>query len=274
MHAFRLLRSFPSGRVILATVVLVPLASCLRVGAGESSLSRYGAVTISATTGGPGVARADGSAIFFEAFTASVPDSRFPSNACRVSVVDTTTRTSRGDLKAGAQLGLSLGAGANKTSATLAFNEAQMRYSAPGLLSYSAGDSVLVSVPGDASGFPASNISVLLAEPLAPEDIVTPAPGMPMEVRWNASADQTGAFIIAIRYANPVTSTYANEQLVCSVSDTGNADISSNILESFLNSPSALRSVYLTRWRTQAVQVNDRSLLHIVSSVDTAATLK
>lgn len=274
MHAFHLFRSFLRGRVILATVVLIPLASCLRVGAGESNLSRFGAVTISASTGGPGVARAAASAIFFEAFTASVPDSRYPSNACRVSAVDTTTRTARGDLKAGAQLGLSYGLGANTTSATLAFNEARMSYGASGLVSYSAGDSIMVSVPGDASGFPASNIKLLLAEPLVAEDVVTPALGTPMEVRWNASSDQTGAFIIAVRYANPATSTYANEQVVCSVADTGNADISSNILEPFLNSPAALRSVHLTRWRTQSVQVNDRSLLHIVSSIDTAATLK
>ena len=274
MHASRLSRFFPSHRLILATVVLVPLASCLRVGAGESNLSRFGAVSITASTGGPGVARADGSAIFFEAFTASIPDSRFPSNACRVSVVDTTTRTSRGDVKAGAQLALSYGVGANTTSSTLPFDEAQMRYSAPGLINYSAGDSVMVSVPGDASGFPASNIKLLLAEPLVPQDIVVPTTGAPMEVRWNASANPTGAFIIAIRYANPATSTYANEQLVCSVTDTGSADISSNILEPFLNSPVALRSVEITRWRTQSVQVNDKALLHIVSSVDTTVVLK
>ncbi len=119
----------------------------------------------------------------------------------------------------------------------------------------------------------ASTVTVRLAEPIIPEDITTPLANSDMAVRWNAG-DATSAIILTIRYANPANSTYANEQLLCSLRDDGSEDILSTALGPFLLSPANMRSVKLTRWRTQVVQPDTRSILHIVSTVDSTAKLK
>ncbi|MEO7362850.1 MAG: hypothetical protein ABI120_21135 [Gemmatimonadaceae bacterium] len=257
---------------LFAAVLLVPLASCLSVVDNNNNLYQYGAVTVRGLGGGA-QASANASGVFFSALSASIPDSRLVQNSCAFSAVDTTTPVSRGDLRAGSAVTLISGAGSSKTTTTLSFNSTNVSYVGAEGFSYKAGDSATVSVPGDAAGFPGSSVTVRLAEPIIPADITTPLANDPMLVRWNVG-DSTSAIILSIKYANPITSTYANEQVVCSLRDDGAEDIAATALGPFLLSPLAKRSVKITRWRTSAVQPGTRSLLHIVSTVDSTAKLK
>ena len=258
---------------VLAAVLLLPLASCLNVVDNSNNLYQYGAIAVRALGGGAAQVRASTNGVFFSALSASIPDSRVVQNSCAFSAVDTTTPATQGDLRAGSAVTLLTGAGSNKTTTTLAFNSTNMSYVGTSNFTYKTADSATVSVPGDAAGFPASSVTVRLAEPIIPADITVPLANDPMIVRWNVG-DSTSAIILSIKYANPINSTYANEQVLCSLKDDGGEDIAATALGPFLLSPVAKRSVKITRWRTNAVQPGTRSLLHIVSTVDSIAKLK
>jgi hypothetical protein len=128
-----------------------------------------------------------------------------------------------------------------------------------------------VSIPGG-ERFPASNVTVKLAEPIIPGAVAIPAAGQPLVVTWNATNDATTAVRLSLRYANPASSTFANEQVFCSLRDDGRTEIPANALASFLASPNARRSLTLTRFRTNEARPGPNALLHIATTVDTTVT--
>lgn len=260
-------------RRVGAALLLLPMAACLNVVDNNNNLYQYGAVTVRGQGGGAAQVAATTSAVFFSALSATVPDSRNVQNSCAFSAVDTLPRTEQGDLRAGSALSMLIGAGSSKGTIALPYVSTNVSYVGTQGFTYKAGDSATVAVPGDASGFTASGISIRLAEPIVPEDITVPLANNPMTVKWNPG-DSTSAIILSIRYANPINSTYANEQVLCSLRDDGTEDIAATALGPFLLSPLNKRSVKITRWRTQVVQPNLRSILHIVSTVDSTAKLK
>ena len=256
-----------------AVLLLTPMASCLNVVDNNNNLYLFGAITVRGLGGGVAQSAATTSGVFFSALAANVPDSRGVQNSCAFSAVDTVTRAEQGDLRAGAALALLTGAGSNKSTISLPYNSINSNYVGASGFTYKSGDSATISVPGESGGFIASTVSVRLAEPIVPEDITVPLANSPMTVRWNPG-DSTSAIILSIKYANPINSTYANEQVLCSLRDDGLEDIAATALGPFLQSPANKRSIKITRWRTQVAQPNLRSILHIVSTVDSMAKLK
>ena len=201
-------------------------------------------------------------------------DSRTPLNYCQYSVVDTTTAPLAGGISGGTPLTYLFGRGAIFNTVDVPYDAANKRYVAGSPTTYTSGDSLKVLVTGDVTGFPASTVSVRLAEPLTPEPVVLPAAGLPMLVRWNASPDTTSAIIISLKYANPANSPYPNEQILCSLKDDGTEDLPATALAPVLASPASMRSLTLTRWRTQYVTPSTTSLLHVVTSIDTVIKLQ
>lgn len=252
--------------------LLVPLASCLNASDNSNNLFQYGALAVTGLGGGTQVS-ATANGIFFEALAANIPDSRTVQNTCVTGAVESTASPAQGELKAGAALSMLSGAGSGKVTTTLAFNSLNVSYLGTAGFTYKSGDSATVLVPGETGGFPASSVTVRLAEPIIPEDITVPNASADMPVRWNVG-DSTSAIILSIQYANPASSASANEQLVCSLKDDGNETVPFSSLALFINSPADKRAVRLTRWRTSVVQPTARSVLHIVSSTDSAAKLK
>ncbi|MEO7998822.1 MAG: hypothetical protein ABI852_15335 [Gemmatimonadaceae bacterium] len=258
----------------VAALVVLPLSACFRSVTEGGTITKYGAISILGAPSTGGNATATASAIFFQAYAVSVPDSRLQSNSCQYATVDTTHSTSPGVLRAGSSLSLLFGTSGATTQREMSFESATARYLSSTPTTYKANDSVTVAIPGDAAGFPASSIKIRLAEPLLPTDVTVPPTGTDMAVRWNASPDSTTAIILSLKYANPASSTYANEQIICALKDDGTEDISTSALGPFSLSPVALRSLKLTRWRTNAVTMADGSFLHIVTTVDSLVKLK
>ncbi|MEO7362947.1 MAG: hypothetical protein ABI120_21620 [Gemmatimonadaceae bacterium] len=262
-----------SGARLAVALVVVPLAGCLKSVNENSNATKYGAIAVTGIPVANGNGAASASAIFFQAFSVNIPDSRLQSNGCQFASVDTTQAASTGQLKAGTALSMIVGSGATTTARELGYDLANLRYQSSAVL-YKANDSITVSIPGDAAGFPASSIKLRLAEPLFPEDVTVPTGSDKMTVRWNASSDTTTAIILSLRYANPPSSTYANEQLICALKDDGAEDITGTVLGPFTLSPVGMRSLKLTRWRTNLVLPGDAAVLHIVSTIDTLVKLK
>jgi hypothetical protein len=273
MNSVQSIRAARKARLTLATATLLPLSACLNVVGDSNNFNNYGAITIRGSGGTLSPVTTVGDAVFFRALNASVPNSATVTNNCAYSAVDTTTPVSRGDLRAGSELTLVSGANANKVTRAMALNATTVAYKTASPFTYAAGDSVRITVPGDAAGYPESNIVVRLAEPIIPEDVVVPPENTAMQIRWN-QGDGTSAIILTVRYANPATSNYPNEQIVCSLVDDGSEDLPANGIGPFLNSPADKRSIRLSRWRTAQNNPTAATLLHIVSLVDSAAKLK
>lgn len=265
----RLNRSWAVGSV-LATVVAASLGACTNLTSTNPEPNRYGSVSVIGKNAAGGRVSATATAIFFEAYTAAVPASVLQqSDQCVYSAVDTTPTVTKGVKQAGAAVSL----GVAGSSISMPFDAALFRYATPAAtpISYGRGDVVQATVPGDPAVYPAASVSVKLAEPLIPGTITVPAGTTPMVFTWNTpeASDTTSAIILSLRYANPATSTYGNEQIYCALKDDGVHQLPTSALAAFLASPNDKRSLILTRWRTREVSVDGRTILHIATSVDT-----
>lgn len=246
-------------------------SACTSLTDVNPSPNRYGAVSIRARNAPNGRASAMATAIIFEAFTAAVPNSALQqTDQCVYAAVDTATASTKGVKRAGDQVSLSVGG----TVVSLPYDDLNFRYATPATapFSYGAGDIVQATIPGNADVYPAASIGVRLAEPLIPGVIAVPTGTAPMVFTWNASNDSTAAIILSLRYANPTTSTIANEQIYCSLRDDGAHQLPTTALAAFLASPNDKRALQLTRWRTRESLIDSRTILHIATSVDTSLT--
>lgn len=244
------------------------IAACNGLSDSQATVNHYGAINITARSAAATRATANATVVFFDAFTVNVPDSYSQrTDQCTFANVDTTTSVTTGALKAGTSVGFAFGS----STLTLPYDSTLLRYANPAAAPfvYSNGDIARVTVAGATPGFPASTISVPLAEPVIPGDIQVPPFGSALNVTWTASADTTTAIILSVKYANPVTSSYANEQIYCTLKDDGAFALPATALTYFLAAPGATRTLQLTRWRTRSLLIDDKTLLHIASSVDT-----
>ena len=255
-------------RLAAAGACVVAMTACTNLTESNPVSNRYGSISIRARNAPNSQASANATVILFEAYTAAVPNSALQqSDQCVYAAVDTATAVVKGVKKAGPQVSLSYGA----TSVTMPYDETYFRYANPENtpFSYGAGDVVQVTIPGDAAVYPSSTISVRLAEPIIPGVITVPTGTTPMMFTWNSSNDSTAAIILSLRYANPPTSTYANEQIYCALRDDGAHQLPTTALAAFLASPNDKRALQVTRWRTRETVIDARTILHIATSVDT-----
>ncbi|HEY0930283.1 MAG TPA: hypothetical protein VGE27_10230 [Gemmatimonas sp.] len=264
------LTSAARAAALFAAVAFV--GACNSLTEREQFNDRFGAISISARNASTTQGRASASMIVFDASSVSIPNSLLQqSDQCVYASVDTTTSTPRGQLRAGDAIAMTVGA----QNLSLPFSSTLVRYATPEAnpFTYTRGDEATVTVPGEANGFPASNISVKLAEPIIPEPIPALVSGQVLPIRWNGTNDSTAAIILSLRYANPATSSYANEQIYCALRDDGSVDIPVGGVATLLASPANRRSMVLTRWRTSEKVLNETTLLHIVSTIDTTVAV-
>ena len=258
---------------IVIAVFLV--SACASLTDSNPTTNRYASVSIKAHNAASNRATANATAIFFEAYTAAVPNSLLAqTDQCVYSAIDTGNTVTKGVNKAGASVSLGIGAG----SVTLPYDDLLYRYANPAAspFSYGNGDIVQAAILGDPVVYPASSISVRLAEPIVPGVITVPTTTAPMVFTWNApiAGDTTSAIILSLRYANPATATVANEQIYCALKDDGTHQLPTSALVAFLASPNDKRSLIMTRWRTRELLIDGRTILHVATSIDTTLTFK
>lgn len=261
---------FRSRRLVLASVLGATAfsAACSKLTESNPLPNRYGAVNITAHGASASTASANATVIFFEAFSAAVPSSVLQAtDQCAYATVDTTATFTTGVKKAGDQVTLAIGA----NNVSLPYEAATFRYAnlLTNPFSYNSGEAVTANIPGASDGFPSSSITVRLAEPLIPGAIVVPAQGSPLSITWNASTDTTAAILLSLKYNNPTSSSYPNEQIFCALKDDGKFEIPASGLTAFLAAPNASRSLRLTRWRTRETLIDPKTILHIATSIDT-----
>ncbi len=255
-------------RRLSASVVGLACLGCNGLTSADPVTNRYGAVSIIGRNAANNRAVANATVILFEAFTTALPSSELQqSDNCVYAPVDTNVTVARGVQKAGPLVNLAVG------SATypMTYDDRNLRYATDAAVpfSYVVGDSAQLTIPGDPAVFPATSIKVRLAEPLLPGAVSVPTGTTPMVFTWNAGRDTSSAIILSLRYANPASSAFANEQIYCSLKDDGTHQLPTSALAAFVASPNDKRRLQITRWRTRELRVDGRTFLHIASSIDT-----
>jgi len=269
MFSFQYTRSHRAAMRRLSTSVFG--LACVGCGGLTNAIpvtNRYGAVSIIGRNAPGNRAAANATVILFEAFTTALPSSELQqTDNCVFASVDTVVSVARGVQKAGPLVNLAVGS----TTYPMAYDDRNFRYATDAAVpfSYAAGDSAQVTIPGDPAVFPATSIKVRLAEPIIPGTVSVPTGTTPMVFTWNAGRDSSSAIILSLRYANPASASFANEQIYCSLKDDGTHQLPTSALTAFLASPNDKRRLQITRWRTRELSVDGRTFLHIASSIDT-----
>ncbi|HYW30766.1 MAG TPA: hypothetical protein VE869_04600 [Gemmatimonas sp.] len=258
----------------VACAVAVPLVTaCSTLTDTSSQIGRYAAVSIAARSSSADAATGTATVIVFDAYTAIVPNSTLERReTCRFLSFEGTTPDMRGQQRAGDAVGFQVGA----RNLSLEYDAVRMRYALPsaGTFAYAKGDVATITIPGAAGGYPASNISVKLAEPVVPGVIAVPAPGEPFSVRWNAVSDPTSLVIISLRYGTGGAGSALSEQLYCTATDDGLFEIQASSLFNFQSSPVATRSLSITRFRSNQSLIDPRTLIFVGSTADSVIALR
>ncbi len=261
-----------SAQGVFAGALLV-LGAC---SLGESAPTfRYGVVTIrgagssSGSVDGPFVAAP--TAVFFTAPETQVPNSVTTVDFCSLQsyVVE---QIAPGNMRAGESLQVDVG---SDTYSMIESDIAARIYvlsSGPAFL-YQAGDTARITSPGLAGGFPGGQVAVRLAEPVRLGPLMNPVMGEDFPISWETNGDARSGIVISMRYAATSTAGAPDQQYLCIVRDNGAYTIPGSSLTDWYMSPPALREVNVMRWRTNVTEIDERSIFHVVSTIDTTAII-
>lgn len=128
------------------------------------------------------------------------------------------------------------------------------------------GDTLAITVPGSASGFPASAVSVRTAEPFTHSAIGIPSENQSLTVTWTPAPSPGSQMTFSLRYANATATNGINEQVFCSFIDDGAAVIRADYLNGWRTALNDQRSTRVVRIRSREVQVDTRTRLSVISS--------
>jgi hypothetical protein len=138
-----------------------------------------------------------------------------------------------------------------------------------GTFTYEVGDTARVTVPGAAGGFPGSQVTVRLAEPLRVGPFTAPEPGQSFTLTWEQNGDANSGVVVSLRYGAFSSEGEPNRQLICVAQDDGSITIAPTLLADYFASDVDSREINVLRWRTNVTNVDERSRLYIISSADT-----
>ena len=131
---------------------------------------------------------------------------------------------------------------------------------------YLPGDTLGITVPGAADGFPASAISIRTAEAFTHGVIGVPAENADLPLTWTAAPAAGSQMTFSLRYANSVSSGPLNEQVFCSFIDDGSATISAGYVDAWRTAFYGNRSTRALRVRAREITIDSRTRLSIISS--------
>jgi hypothetical protein len=223
-----------------------------------------GAVSLRAVPSGTRGALVGGDAFFLTGSTLNVPDPSQVPDSCVVQPIDSSTAFNRGNAAAGNAIGLRI----NAADGSMPLNAADGRYLiAPATrLEYQFGDSIRISVPGQAGGFPPSTSFSRLAEPLVLAPFVVPAAGQPGALRWTPAGTIQSAVVLTMRF-RPGSAGQAGRQALCSLRDDGAFDAPARVIDA-LREAGVPDQISIVRFRTAQVEVSRRATLYVLSAFE------
>jgi hypothetical protein len=130
---------------------------------------------------------------------------------------------------------------------------------------YNPGDSITITVPGDAAGFPPITATSRTAEPFTLNPIVIPPASQSMSVTWSTALDNNAGMIISLRYNDGTAGAGLNQQIFCDFHDDGAGIVPAALAATW--AASSQREVFAERIRTLLVTAPSSSsaFLNILS---------
>jgi hypothetical protein len=255
-------------RIVLPVLALMAVAAC------DSALSPddqpiAGAISLRASPAGARGVVTGGDAFFLTGSTLSVPDPQLVPDSCIVQPIDSSVAFNRGNTNAGNAIGLRI----NTSDGSMPLSTADGRYAvaAGTRLEYQFGDSVRITVPGQAGGFPAATAFARLAEPVTLAPFVVPAAGQPGALRWSPAGTATSAIVLTMRF-RPGVAGQAGRQALCSLRDDGSFDAPARVIDA-LREAGIPDQISVVRFRTAQFDVSRRATLFALSSFESISLL-
>ena len=133
-------------------------------------------------------------------------------------------------------------------------------------MSFVPGDSMVITVPGERGGFPASTFRGKTAEAFTSPALVPPPVGSPIPLTWTPPADANTGMFVTFRYAAG-NATAFNRQISCSFVDDGSASVPAVAASEWL--AATKRDYIMQRVRVILAQVDvPLSYFNIISTYD------
>lgn len=204
---------------LITLLAAVTVAGCA-LSTSDSGGSPFG-IAIITTQGGTGAYVMTPSIAFYRVPGAQLINSNVSQDTCFVTTYSAgadTGSTFATTVSAGAYVAFTVGA---TTDTLKRSNALDPYYRASASLDFTPGDSMIVTVPGDPNGFPASEFRAGTAEAFTVDPITSVVEGDDVPVTWTPSPVTGSAMLMSFRYA--ADSLDLNTQVACSFIDDGSA---------------------------------------------------
>lgn len=245
--------------VLLAGAALV--TACDTTVGFSPGQQRWGFINIAALRNTAGEYRLAPNATFFRGSITAVPDARIRTDSCFVAGEYTPPSSNNFSgvtyLDAGETISAKIGTTTTPLPRVSSAGALTYSLGAGTTIPYTPGDSVVITVPGIAGGFPASEIRGRSAEPFTIDPITPSTTSIPL--KWTAATDANSALIISLQYT-PSGTGAKTQEIRCAYTDDGVDSIPLRQHEAWSASTNVNRAVVVTRLRTSIIAVADGAM--------------
>ncbi|HMN07878.1 MAG TPA: hypothetical protein PKC83_03750 [Gemmatimonadaceae bacterium] len=246
--------------VLVAGVALV--TACDTSVGFSPSQQRWGFINIAALKNTAGEYRLAPNATFFRGSITSIPDARIRTDSC-FAVGDYVPPSSSNFsgvtfLDAGESISARIGAATTPIPRVTSGGALTYALGTGTTIPFTPGDSVVITVPGVAGGFPASEIRGRSAEPFTLIDPITPSTTS-IPLKWTAATDGNSALIVSLQYT-PSGTGAKTQEIRCAYTDDGVDSIPLRQHQAWSATSNVDRAVVLTRLRTSIIPVTDGAM--------------
>ncbi|MCC6929545.1 MAG: hypothetical protein IT359_11195 [Gemmatimonadaceae bacterium] len=241
-----------------AAVVFV--TACDTTSSFTPGTQNWGFVYVSALRSNTGEHRTAPTGSFFKGSLSSIPDARLRTDSCFSAgdyvAPNNGVLTGVTYLDAGQNLTTKLGANSSTIPRVSSGTATVYNLATGTTLPYTPGDSVVVTVPGAAGGYPQSEVRGKSAESFTADAIAPSTATIPL--KWSASSDGNSTMIVSLQYT-PAGGTKVQE-IRCAFTDDGTDSIPLRQHQAWSTSTNTYRAAVFTRLRTSLVAVSGGGL--------------
>lgn len=245
---------------LITLAAAVTVAGC-NLSTSDSGGSPFG-IGIITTQGGTGAYSMTPAIAFYRVPGAQLINSNVSHDTCFVTTYSAgadTGSTFATTVSAGDYVAFQVGA---TTDTLKRANALDPYYRAGAALDFTPGDSMIVKVPGDPNGFPASEFRAGTAEAFTVDPITSVVEGDDIPVTWTPSPSPGSAMLMSFRYADD--NVELNTQVACSFIDDGSAVVPGGTMANWVRA--TLRNAQAQRVRSLIAQLDvPRAYFNIAS---------